>query len=465
MKNRQGKKIVAFITLVVFVAGLLSFSSYAGPAMPRTDSAKNVFLYHVDSDKVLYEKNADEKIAPLSTARMMAALILIEKLKDRLDETVVISQQAINTASQNRLKPYTLKLSEEIKVRDLLYAVIMSGAADATRALVLHVSDSIGAFTELMNSKAKELGMNDTLYNSPEGINDGSSYTTAKDVAKLALYAQKDRIYSEIAATQRYFIPKTNKAEEREIHTTNYLISKWIFPDYYMSTVTGLNAGDVFTDERCVVATATIGNYKYLCVSMGGVEFGQYVVTKALLNWASQAFEYKTLLSGSIIVGELPVKNAAKNDYVAIVPEKTIEAFLSVDADTENGITFEYDYTHKSLRAPVREGEVVGKIIAYYNGEKIGETNLVTKYGVSMGRMQFVFSGIRNILFSWWFILIVIITFLGAIGYVLLVARIRYLSSPKINIRPAPKQSKPIKNNIKNQNSKNIGGRNEKDGS
>jgi len=59
MKNRQGKKIVAFITLVVFVAGLLSFSSYAGPAMPRTDSAKNVFLYKIDSDKVLYENNAD----------------------------------------------------------------------------------------------------------------------------------------------------------------------------------------------------------------------------------------------------------------------------------------------------------------------------------------------------------------------------------------------------------------------
>ena len=151
-----------------------------------TISAEAGILYDVTNGRVLFEKNADEKLAPASTTKLMTALLVLEKAN--LDDKVTFSKTAVTNLESGAVK-IGLVEGDQVSVKDSLYALLLKSANEVANGLAEHVSGSISAFAELMNARAAELGCTNTHFVNPNGLNSDQQYTTCRDMAKIAAAA------------------------------------------------------------------------------------------------------------------------------------------------------------------------------------------------------------------------------------------------------------------------------------
>ena len=152
-----------------------------------TISAEAGILYDVTNGRVLFEKNADEKLAPASTTKLMTALLVLEKAN--LDDKVTFSKTAVTNLESGAVK-IGLVEGDQVSVKDSLYALLLKSANEVANGLAEHVSGSISAFAELMNARAAELGCTNTHFVNPNGLNSDQQYTTCRDMAKIAAAAR-----------------------------------------------------------------------------------------------------------------------------------------------------------------------------------------------------------------------------------------------------------------------------------
>ena len=152
-----------------------------------TISAEAGILYDVTNGRVLFEKNADEKLAPASTTKLMTALLVLEKAN--LDDKVTFSKTAVTNLESGAVKNGLVE-GDQVSVKDSLYALLLKSANEVANGLAEHVSGSISAFAELMNARAAELGCTNTHFVNPNGLNSDQQYTTCRDMAKIAAAAR-----------------------------------------------------------------------------------------------------------------------------------------------------------------------------------------------------------------------------------------------------------------------------------
>ena len=160
-----------------------------------TISAEAGILYDVTNGRVLFEKNADEKLAPASTTKLMTALLVLEKAN--LDDKVTFSKTAVTNLESGAVK-IGLVEGDQVSVKDSLYALLLKSANEVANGLAEHVSGSISAFAELMNARAAELGCTNTHFVNPNGLNSDQQYTTCRDMAKIAAAAFANKTLCEI---------------------------------------------------------------------------------------------------------------------------------------------------------------------------------------------------------------------------------------------------------------------------
>ena len=166
-------------------------------AKPEISSEAGV-LYDVTNGRVLFEKNADEKLAPASTTKLMTALLVLEKAK--LDDKVTFSKTAVTDLEAGAVK-IGLVEGDQVAVKDCLYALLLKSANEVANGLAEHVSGSISGFSELMNARARELGCTNTHFVNPNGLNSDEQYTTCRDMAKIAAAAFANQTLCEIDST------------------------------------------------------------------------------------------------------------------------------------------------------------------------------------------------------------------------------------------------------------------------
>ena len=160
-----------------------------------TISAEAGILYDVTNGRVLFEKNADEKLAPASTTKLMTALLVLEKAN--LDDKVTFSKTAVTNLESGAVK-IGLVEGDQVSVKDSLYALLLKSANEVANGLAEHVSGSISAFAELMNARAAELGCTNTHFVNPNGLNSDQQYTTCRDMAKIAAAAFANKTLCEV---------------------------------------------------------------------------------------------------------------------------------------------------------------------------------------------------------------------------------------------------------------------------
>ena len=217
-------------------------------------SARSAILMDMDSNKILYEKNINEQRSVASISKIMTAVVAIESGK--LDDKVTIGRE-INTAYGSGIY---IKEGEVLTLRDLLYGLMLRSGNDAAIAIATYVGGNSTNFVKLMNDKAKKIGMNNTVFNNPSGLDqEKGNYSTAHDMAILASYAMKNNEYKKITSTKKYVL-KTNKNVYSWINK-NKLLSLYKY-------TTGGKTGFTEIAKRTLVSTASRDNMNLVVVTL-----------------------------------------------------------------------------------------------------------------------------------------------------------------------------------------------------
>ena len=236
-----------------------------------------VFLYDVAAGRVLYAWNARASLPMASTTKVMTALLAINY--GHLDDWVTASQAAA-TIGQSTM---SLQQGERLRLRDLLYGLLLPSGNDAAIAIAEHIGGSVPAFVALMNRTALALGMTDTHYVNPHGLDAPGHVTSARDLARLALAAMHVPTFRQIVSTRSYTIPASAQNVEHDLNNINQPL--WWYP----GTV-GIKPGTTGAAGRCAAEWVVRGNRALLLVVLGDVN----LVTDArdLFNWGFGDFSH-----------------------------------------------------------------------------------------------------------------------------------------------------------------------------
>ncbi len=252
-------------------------------------TSDGILLLEAETGDVLFEKNSNDKMFPASTTKLMTAVLVLEK--GYLNELVTVSSSAVNSVPSGYVKA-PLYAGEELRVEELLYALLLPSANDAANVLAEHISGSIPAFADLMNSKAQELGMTNTHFTNPSGIHDDNLFTTASDLSILARYAMKNEKLRDIVKTTTYTLPATSvyPQDDRELKTSNLLLDS-SSKSYYYEYATGIKTGFTNPAGDCLVASAKKDGIEFIAVCLhsstnsNGLR-GKFVDCKILFDFA-----------------------------------------------------------------------------------------------------------------------------------------------------------------------------------
>ena len=443
---------VCAVTVFTAVIGALCASAVPAAALddPVIERARNVYLYNIENEQLLFEKDADQLIFPASMVKIMTAILAIEYLGDRWDETVKVPKEAVEAARGNSTK-INLKADEEVTIGDLISSIIVGGANDSSCAAAILVSGSIEKFIMLMNQRAEELGAVNTHFTNCTGIHDDRMKTTLEDMALIALHAYHLTRFIDASSLERYVMGPTNLTKGyRYIVNRNYFVSNTVVYKYYNPEVVGMNAGSTSAAGNVVVAVAAREGVTQLVLVAGGeseniygidAETGlekvvdtinhAYVEAQKLLDWSFDGYDYIDILSPAKIICEIPVKMSGKVDHVTLLPEVGITEYMPSDIDPNADIAFDWTLDRQYLTAPVERGQVAGRLKLYYNGTVLNEVNLVAQNTVDRDEWLYLFSTVLDFMKRPGFIAVVVIVILLFVCYVLLVAYLRERSRKK----------------------------------
>jgi D-alanyl-D-alanine carboxypeptidase (penicillin-binding protein 5/6) len=170
--------------------------------------ARAAILMDAETGQVLYAKNAHKPLPPASITKVMTAILVLERCD--LDAVVKASERAVNTKASSM----HLRVGEQVKVRDLLYALMLRSANDAAVALAEHAAGSVEAFAQLMNEKAKSLGAKHTHFVNPHGLHDPRHLSTAYDLALITRYAMENETFRAIVKTPYYIVERSMNQDD-----------------------------------------------------------------------------------------------------------------------------------------------------------------------------------------------------------------------------------------------------------
>lgn len=234
---------------------ILSCSTTNEPEIkiPDTNSRACVVIDR-NTNTILYGKNEKQKRKMASTTKIMTSTIIIESCN--LNDTIEISKKAAGTGG-SRLG---LKIGDKITVRDLLYGLMLRSGNDAAVALAEYAGGSIEGFAELMNKKASELGLTNTHFETPHGLDSDGHYTTAYELAILSNYALNNATFAQIVGTKEYTI--TINGYPKQLSNTNELLGNF-------EGVYGIKTGFTNGANRCLVTACKRGDMDIICVVLG----------------------------------------------------------------------------------------------------------------------------------------------------------------------------------------------------
>ncbi len=316
-------------------------------------SAKSAVLICADTGQILYEHNAREKMSMASTTKIMTALLAIENLSQEAE--ITIGNEVLNIDGTS----LGLKPGDRVRVYDLLVGLMLSSGNDAANAVAVAVSGSVNTFVDLMNRRAEQIGMIDTSFATPSGLDDKNHYSTAYDMSLLTREALQNQLFAEIVGQYT----ATIHIGEKKIWLKNH---NRLLQSY--SGLIGVKTGFTKKSGRCLVTAAQRNETCLIAVTLNASD--DWNDHCALLDFGFAAVNRFTVCENTPqyyvdVVG-------GKANSVACVPAvEMVYSAMQPLADLQLQVT-----TVPFVYAPVRQGDIVGKISCFYNGTKIAEAPL-----------------------------------------------------------------------------------------
>ena len=349
----------------VFISSSLAAAAPAEIPAPPPTQGEAVLLMDAHSGRVLYEKNGHQRMSPASVTKIMTGLLVIEN--GNLNQAVEISKNAAATPESS----VWLEEGEIITVSQLLYALMLNSANDASVALAESVAGSVESFVELMNRRARELGMNNTNFRNPHGLEEVGHYTTAYDLALVSREAMTYQAFSRIVATKTYKIPWANNDYQRLLINKNRLLWRY-------DGAVGIKTGYTKQAGNCVVGAAQKGPLMLIAVSLNSptVYPDLQAPCSTTVLPITTSLLLKRLPSYHV---EVPVINGQEKTVPAF-PKTDLKVAVTEAEESRTSYTVQIDDT---ITAPVSEGQAVGICRIHVGDKEAGIVELVA--GTSVG--------------------------------------------------------------------------------
>lgn len=328
------------------IKGLLCFAAVFGAmgaakAMALDVSARSAILIEADTGKVLYAQNAHEQLPMASTTKIMTALVALEN--GDISDMVTVDASAYGMEGSS----IYLDLEEEISLNDLLYGLMLSSGNDAAVAIAVHIGGGIGAFADMMNKKALELGAYNTNFVTPNGLHDDQHYTTAYDLARIAAAAMKNPSFREIVSTEYYRAETGERA--RTFKNKNRIL--WEYPGG-----TGVKTGYTKAAGRCLVFSAEQEGMGLIGVVLNCPDM--FEDAEKILDYGFENYETVIMVKAGVTAATVSV-NGGEKSLLELTPAQDIIV------PVEKGGSASYRtrvVTDETISAPVYAGDVLGYI-------------------------------------------------------------------------------------------------------
>ncbi len=372
--------------LIIIVCFIVILMPCVQAKEPEITATSGMVIDCIDG-KILYSKNADEKLYPASLTKVLTAILVVEKCG--LQDNVTINQSAIDKVESGYLTA-NLKAGEVFTVEQLLNLLLISSYDDVANALAEHVAGSEEEFVKMMNEKAKEIGCTNSNFLNCHGEHDTNNYSTAHDIALIANYAVKFETIRNIAQVTEYSIPATTiyTENDRYFYTSNEMLQTG--SENYYKYAKGLKTGFTTPAGNCLIAYAEKSGLKLVSVIMKSTTSNsRYEDTEAILEYAFDTNTIRTIAEAGTNIQTITVKKARKDDKkLNVVLEKPITAVVKVENE-DTPIEPQINLNSK-IKAPIKKGTVLGTVSYEIEG-KTYTGNLIAENDVKKSKKGLVF--------------------------------------------------------------------------
>ncbi len=355
------KKVLLFLICICIVLPV--------NAVSLAPNSRSAILIEASTGDILYENNSHEKLPPASMTKMMSMLLVLENIEKgnlKWDDIVTASANASSMGGSQIL----LETGEEMTVYDLFKGVAVASGNDAIVALAEAVAGSVDGFVSMMNDKALELGLNDTYFKNPHGLNDTNHYSSAYDMAMIAKELSKhEKVFEFTSIYEDYLRQDTNR--KLWLVNTNKLVR-------FYKGVDGFKTG--YTKEALYCLTATIDKgFRVIAVVMGepSTELRNKEVSE-MIDYAYAQYKLVKILNKDDTIGEYMVEKG-KNKNVTLVPSSDVTV---LNKKLESDKNYTYNVNIDKLVAPINVGDKVGTIDVIEDGNIIKSINITVKDNV-----------------------------------------------------------------------------------
>lgn len=362
-----------WIFLIIFAFFCIPFGMNGTIAYAKDEglkiTSKSAILVDYDSGKVVFEKNANDRLAIASMTKLASLSVVFDYLNKGIvkeNDLVCVSDNAGSVGGSSAF----LDSGSKYKVTDLIKSVVIASANDSMVALAEHVAGSEEGFVQKMNKLCDELNLKDTHFENATGLPTDNHYSSASDMVKIYKKVCDNSLYKKYSKVwmDDFIHPSGRKTG---LVNTNRLVK----------TYDGIDGGKTgYTDKAkfCLTASATRGSTRFIGVVIGSSDSKtRFAEMSKLFNFGFANFETKLLINNETPLSVKKFKNAKKS--VSLYPEEDVKIFLNKNEEFDC-IT---GYEIYNLQAPLKQGDVVGKAFVFdKNNMVVAETNVVTKESV-----------------------------------------------------------------------------------
>ena len=369
--------------LLLLLLFLLIPINITAESIDLAPNATSAIIIEASTGTVIYNKNEHEKLAPASMTKMMGLLLIMEQIEKgnlKWDEMVTASSNASSMGGSQIF----LETGEQMTVEELVKGISIASGNDAMVAMAEKIAGTEEAFVELMNKKASELGLKNTNFKNCTGLDAENHYSSANDMAIIAKELVKhDKILEFSGTYEDYIREGTDKSFW--LVNTNKLVR-------FYQGVDGLKTGYTSTAGYCLTATAKRNGMRLITVVMNEPDSTtRNNETTSMLDYGFNAYGMEQLLSKNSILGKIKV-DLGKEEYVEVVPKEEVNILNNKTNDKRN---VSYNISLNNVKAPIKVGDIVGKINVIENNKTIMTIDVTVKEDIN--KANIFISYLRNL--------------------------------------------------------------------
>lgn len=348
------KKLLTLMILFCFFVSGVSLKTYAEePSL----SAQSAVVICADTGKIIFGKNEREPRPMASTTKIMTALLTLEAAQNE-DFNVTITDKMVPVEGSSMY----LRVGQVLPLSSLAKGMLTVSGNDAANSAAITLGGSVDGFVDLMNKKAKQIGMLDTYFETPSGLDKGNHHSTAYDMALLGAYALENRAFFDISSKKRVEVPFREPNEIRTLYNENRMLKRY-------EGCIGVKTGFTKLAGRCLVSAAEKNNTRLVAVTLNaGDDWNDH---EKLLDYGFSQVETVIFDNKDYVV--LPIVGGRVNEVTAFVKDKISLTLAKGDKNKIEKVVEVPTF----LYAPLKQGQVIGKVKYKLNDQILAYNDLI----------------------------------------------------------------------------------------